>query len=307
MLDLQARIGLHEQEALGVDQELDRAHPPVTYRRRDPHRGVQHLAAHFLAQSERRCDFDELLALALQAALAVPQVRHRARPVADDLHLDMPRVLHQFLDVEIARAERLLRLRSGARERLFEIAPRRDRAHAATTAAGDRLEHHRARGPKRVEEGARLVYGHGATLSSGNRHAALHREAPRHCLVPETPERVGVRADEHDARLVAGSGELGRLAQEPVAGVDRLAACLPREFDQAGTVQVRGYAYRPEAHRLVGVPGMQRLRVVLGEHGDRVDAEVGGRADDADGDFAAIGDKESVDHGCSVGTGELVR
>ena len=45
----------------------------------------------------RWSNLDELLALTLSAALALPQVRDGARPVTDDLHFDVTGSLEQLL------------------------------------------------------------------------------------------------------------------------------------------------------------------------------------------------------------------
>ena len=47
-----------------------------------------------------------------------------------------------------------------------------------------------------------------------------------------------------------------------------------------------------DAHRLVGEAHVQRARVGLGVDGDRRDAELAARADDAQRDFAAVRDED---------------
>ena len=59
-------------------------------------------------------------------------------------------------------------------------------------------------------------------------------------------------------------------------GLDRL---LPRA-DQIGFVRLEA---------------VQREAVLVGIDGHRADAHLGGRAHDADGDFAAVGDEEAAD------------
>ena len=54
---------------------------------------------------------------------------------------------------------------------------------------------------------------------------------------------------------------------------------------------------RADPVRLVGEPHMQRLRVCVGIDRDRAQAEPLGGADDAAGDFAAIGDQDGCEHG----------
>ena len=71
-----------------------------------------------------------------------------------------------------------------------------------------------------------------------------------------------------------------------------VAARLQRQRDQALAVEIGGDARSPERMRLVRLAHVQRGRVVVGIDGDAGDAEIGGRARDADGDFAAIGDEQ---------------
>ena len=55
-------------------------------------------------------------------------------------------------------------------------------------------------------------------------HARALRELAGGVLAPERRERVRRRADEHEAGGAAGLGQLGRLGEEAVAGVERLRA-----------------------------------------------------------------------------------
>src|SRR5258706_7104336 len=67
--------------------------------------------------------------------------------------------------------------------------------------------------------------------------------------------------------------------------------------DDRGNMQValRGRR-RPDAPRLVGEAHVQRARVGLRVHGDRLDAELAARANDAQRDLAAIGDEDLLKH-----------
>ena len=50
-------------------------------------------------------------------------------------------------------------------------------------------------------------------------------------------------------------------------------------------------------HRLVGEPRVQRAAIGLGVDGDRAQAEPPRGADDAAGDFAAVGNQDALEHG----------
>ena len=79
--------------------------------------------------------------------------------------------------------------------------------------------------------------------------------------------------------------------------MDRIAAGLPGRRDHARDVEIGRRALALERDRLVDPPDVQRRGVVLGMDADRGDAEFGGGLGDADGDLAAIGDQEFLEHG----------
>ena len=55
-------------------------------------------------------------------------------------------------------------------------------------------------------------------------------------------------------------------------------------------------AGRPDADVLVGKADVQRVLVGLGVDRDGLDAELAAREDDAQGDFAAVGDQDFLEH-----------
>ena len=57
----------------------------------------------------------------------------------------------------------------------------------------------------------------------------------------------------------------------------------------------------PDADGLVGELDVHRIDIGLGIDGDGFDIELAAGADDAEGDFAAIGDQDALEHGTEVG------
>ena len=53
---------------------------------------------------------------------------------------------------------------------------------------------------------------------------------------------------------------------------------------------------RPDAHAFIGEPHMHRFFIGRRMHGDGLDAELAAGAHHAQGDFAAIGDEDLVEH-----------
>ena len=124
VLDLEPRVRLDEVERLGrirVDEELDRAEAGVVRGAREQDRGRVQALAQRGREPGRGRDLDELLVAALEAALALREVHHRAGRVADHLHLDVSRAREPALHVEVAAAERGRGLARAALERLLEL------------------------------------------------------------------------------------------------------------------------------------------------------------------------------------------
>jgi len=89
------------------------------------------------------------------------------------------------------------------------------------------------------------------------------------------------------------------LAQEAVAGMDCIAVALSCRGDHLIGIQVGGDSGPTQRERFIRFAGVERLGVVLGEDGDGIDAKFGSGANDADGNFTAVGNHETFDHiGC---------
>jgi hypothetical protein len=126
MLHLQARVHLHEIEAVGaqtvagIHDELNSPRPGIADRLRRAHRCGAHLGPHLGRHAGRGRLLDHLLVPPLQRAVAFEQM-HGARPVAEDLHLDMARLLDEFFYKNGIVAKRGRRLPSGTGQGVHEI------------------------------------------------------------------------------------------------------------------------------------------------------------------------------------------
>ena len=100
------------------------------------------------------------------------------------------------------------------------------------------------------------------------------------------------RANERDPGVATGASEVGRLGEEAVARVDRVAAGVVGCLDQTVDVEIRRDAQPIERRRLIGRVNMQGLRVVLRVDRHGLNAQVGGCPGDPDGDLPAIGDQQ---------------
>ena len=164
VFDLQPGVGFHEGErrlvavgTVGIDEKLERAQAGVADVLRQADRGLAQPFADRGGQPRRGRHFDELLIAALQAALALAQMRHGAGPVADDLHLDVPRPRNEPLDIHVAIAERGLCLGPTPGVGRLNVVADVDGPHAASPTACHGLDHHRRAIAERVEKlGRRL-------------------------------------------------------------------------------------------------------------------------------------------------------
>ncbi len=173
----------------------------------------------------------------LQRALALPQMAHLGA-VADDLHFDVARVGEQFFGIEPRVAERRVRFGRAALERVFEFGRGGDDAHAASAAAGDRFDDHRA-AAARCEKSACGIDVDRRGRAGRHRHAALRRECRAPQLVAEQFERGGVGSDERDAGIGERRGEARILGEESVTRMHRVAVVGARRGDDRGDVEIR--------------------------------------------------------------------
>jgi hypothetical protein len=118
---------------------------------------------------------DQLLMPALNRALALAQMDDVAVVIADDLELDVARVLQVLLDIHIAVAECGFRLALRGLERIGHLARVANHPHASSAAAGDRLHDHRIADV--LGDFERLLFaGDRAVTSREHRHTGLaHR------------------------------------------------------------------------------------------------------------------------------------
>ncbi len=224
VLHLQSSIHLDEVvPALAVQQELHRARVLVADVSGQPDRVVGHVLAHGRVEIGRRRDLQHLLVAPLHRAVALEQVRHVLVVIAEDLHLDMTRPLDVLLDEDLAVAEGRLGLGRGPVEALLQLGHGLHDAHAAAASAMGCLEDHRQlvlfhEQPGVFEVAERPV------CACHDAHARCYGRLSRLGFVAHFVHDVGRGADESDAVLDAGLGEVATLAEEAVARVDRVNA-----------------------------------------------------------------------------------
>ncbi len=93
------------------------------------------------------------------------------------------------------------------------------------------------------------------------------------------------------------SRQLRVLRQKAVARVNRIDPVLHGNVDDAGNVEVRPNRLARFAHLVgfVGLEAVQGVAILVGVDGHGANAELMGRAEHADGDFATVGDQNLAD------------
>jgi hypothetical protein len=143
MLHLDARVHLDEVELAVLVEELERAGAAIAHRAAGLHDALAHLRADLVRDARRGRLLDDLLVAALHRAVALAQVDHVAVVVGHHLEFDVPRLLEEFLHVDLSvaegRARFLLRHVDGVEQRGLGM----HHAHAAAAAAARGLDDHR--------------------------------------------------------------------------------------------------------------------------------------------------------------------
>ena len=113
-------------------------------------------------------------------------------------------------------------------------------------------------------------------------------------LLPVSLEHRRRRADEGEPGRHARLGQLRVLGQEAVAGVHGVRPGLASHPDDLVDVEVGAYrvAGLADPVGLVGFRAVLAAAVLVGEDGHRLGSQLGGSAEGADGDLAAVGDQD---------------
>ena len=218
--------------------------------------------------------------------------------VAENLHFDVARAAHQFLQIDFVVAECGQRLAPRDVDLRSEVGLGFDHAHAAAATAPTRFQHQRITDFRRHLLGQLDIRRQGAGRRH-HRHVGGNRGIARGNLVAERAHHIRTRTDEMDAGVRAGIGKFGILGKEAVARMDRVDFRLLGELDDAVDIEIRRDRLLAGPNRIafVGLEAMQREAVFVGIDRHRADAHLGGRAHDTDRDFGAVGDENFSDAG----------
>ena len=231
----------------------------------------------------------------LDRALALAEVHDVALGVGHDLDLDVPRTVHVLLDVDVGHPEGGLGLGLRVLEGLGQLGRAPDDAHTPSAPARRGLEDHGEADVAGRAHRLLLVLDH-SRRAGDHGYPRLHHGLLGPALVPHEPDRLGPGADELDVAGLADLGEIARLGEEAVAGVDGVGPRDLRRADDGGDVQVGvDVARGTDAHRLVGEAHVELVGVGLGVDGHRLDAELLAGPQHPQGDLAAVRDQDLLE------------
>ena len=297
MLHLQPGVHLQKVKALvPAHHKLHCAGTLVIDRTGQRHRLLAHGLAGGVADERAGRLLDHLLVAALDRALALVEVQQVAVAVANQLDLDMTRLLDKFFNEHPVVAKAVARLIAAAGETLQRLLVVGGHAQALAAAAGAGLDHHRV--TDAAGDFNRALGRLDGAVDAGNAVDAGHqREFFGFDFVAHGRNRVVLWADEDNACLFGPARKIGVFAEETVARVHRLGAgLLASRNDLVGLQITLAAGRRADVHSLVSQHHMASAAVSVGIHRHRADAHFTGRLDDAAGDFAPVGDQDFGEH-----------
>jgi hypothetical protein len=214
----------------------------------------------------------------LDRALPLAEGLHVALGVGEHLHLDVARLFDVRLAEDGAVAERPRRLPARRGDRFGQGVRVPHDPHAASAAAGRRLDQYGELGD---------LFGFGVRRQ--RRHVRLGKQRLRLDLRAHQRDRLGRRADPGQAGVGHRLGELGVLGQEAVPGMDGVGAgAAGGRQDEVGA-QVRGRGRGAgQAHGVIGLCHMRGVRVGVGVHGHGLDADQAAGREHPAGDLAPV-------------------
>ena len=301
MLNLQPRIHFEEiKAAILACDKLNRAGAVVAHGLGKRDRLLAHLLSRGRIEQRRWRLLDDLLVAALDRAFALAKVDNVAVFVAQHLDFDVARIDDKLLDEHAVVAKRRLRLRAGAGEALGDLGLGIGDAHALAAAAGGGLNHHWITNLFSDPDRLGLAL-NDAEMAWHSRHLGLGGGLLGFDLVAHGGNRRRLRPDEDDAGLFQRFGKRLTLGEKTVARMHRLGLGPACGLDDLVDDQIAfGRSRWPDQHRLVSHLDVQRVAVGLGIDRDRLDAHPPRGLCDPAGDFAAIGDENTLEHAAQV-------
>ena len=297
MLDLNAGVHLNEIVVpIPVHQELHCAGIDVTYVLGDLDCVCMKLFQCCLGDTPGRGILYYLLIAALEGAVPLPQVKDIPMRVGQNLNLKVLWLHQEFFDEDILVAEGLPGLVLHQLELAADLLLAVTAAHAPAAAASRRLQNDGEAVGERLFH--RLIGILQRLRGAGNGgDAAGNRGGLGGQLVAHLVQDMGGRTDKSNPRRFTGPGEIGVLREESITGVDGVHAPALGQVDDGRNVQIGPQRRLVFADKigLIGLGAEKAVRVLVGVHSHRVEAQVVASAENTNGDFSAICDQNLVE------------
>ena len=297
MLDLDTGIDLDEVEPPGlcVLQKLHGAGVDVLRRAADRECRLAQFRPLCIVEEYRGRTLNDFLVATLHRAVALIQMHELAVGVAEYLHLHVPCLPHELLEIHLIVTEGGLGFSTRKRQQLRELRVALDDTHTSPAASPARLQHHW------ITNTGGEAHALGKFLRQRrrrwhDRHSRLNGEIACGDLVAQRPHGLGPRSDECESRSGTTQRELRILGQEPVAGMNCIDTRLTRDAQDVLDVQIgfNGPFVAPDQIGLVGLGPVQREAVFLRIDRYRAHAQLARGTHDANGDLAAVGDQQAA-------------
>ncbi len=216
MLHLQAGVHLQEEVLAGrcIDEELHRAEVAIADGAGKANGIVIEPAPDRVGEVRGGRFLENLLVVALDGAVALEEMDHRAVMIGGDLHLDMARAAHQPFQQQPVVAKGGLGLAPRGGDGLGHVGRGLHHPHALAAATGRGLHQQRKADARGRRDQGRVVAGIGIEARH-HRNAGGDREALRRDLRAHGGDHLSRRADEGDTSGGAGGGEVRRSDRKP--------------------------------------------------------------------------------------------
>ena len=297
MLDLDARVHLHEIEmTVIIHEKLNSARIGVSDVLCQLDRGCAHSSPQFGRHQRGGTLLDDLLIASLDGTIAFPEMNDAAVFIRENLKFDVVRIDDKLFDVDLGIAEGLVRLEARGMIALHEAPFVTGDAHPAPSAAGDRLDHDGKADFSRDLDGFFFAV-HGSIAAWRNRHSGLAGAFTGGILVAHEANCTGGRTDELDVAARTHLREMRVFREEAVARMNCIHVGDLRGADDAIDFEIAlRTGSRPDANGLIRQLDVEAFHVGLGIDGDGLDAELFAGPNDPQGDFAAVGDEDFLEH-----------
>ena len=242
-----------------------------------------------------RCDLGHALLMpALQGAITLAHMDHIAEAVPEHLDLDVPGIRYESLEIEGVVAEGRTCLGRSRSEHLLHVAVIGHDLHASPAAACGCLQHEwKTDAFRSLHCLCKVSY----LLGPGeDRQAVLAGERPGLKFVAHLTDLIGSGPYKRNALRRARFRQFRRLGQKSIARMDCVRSGRQGSCDNGFDVQVAfGGAGRAYADGAAGNPCRQTVPIGIRDSEDGLDSQRLAGADNADGDFTAVGDQNAGD------------